>query len=64
MDYVLVTQDKILVERHTRQGAQWLLIEWRGLEDTLSLASLDCGVPLRDVYERVNFDAGPAAPGA
>src|SRR5579859_2266046 len=35
-EYVLVAQDKVLVERFTRQGDAWLLNEFDSLDDTLS----------------------------
>jgi Uma2 family endonuclease len=56
-DYVLVSQDKMLVERFTRQGQgdEWLLTEFRNPDETLRLASIDCAVPLREIYARIEF---------
>jgi Uma2 family endonuclease len=54
-EYVLVAQDRVLVERYTRQGEEWLLTAWSGLEDTLRLASIDCAVALREIYAKVQF---------
>jgi len=56
-EYVLVAQDKVLVERYTRQGDEWLLTEFRQLDQTLQLASISCAVPLREVYARIEFPA-------
>jgi Uma2 family endonuclease len=56
-EYILVSQDKVLVERFTRQGDEWLLTEFRSLDDTLRLASIDCAVPLREIYARIKFPA-------
>jgi Uma2 family endonuclease len=56
-DYVLVSQDKVLVERYTRQGEQWLLTEWSRLEDSLQLPSIGCEVTLRDIYAKVPLES-------
>jgi Uma2 family endonuclease len=56
-EYVLVSQDKILVERYTRQGDDWVLSEFSGLADTLELASIDCAISVREIYAKVKFDA-------
>jgi Uma2 family endonuclease len=52
-EYVLVAQDKVLVERFTRQGDEWLLTEFGSLDQTLRLASIDCAVPLSEIYARI-----------
>jgi Uma2 family endonuclease len=62
-DYVLVSQNKILVEHFSRQGDQWLLTVWNRLDDSLHLASIACEVKLREIYEKVTLDAGEPAPG-
>jgi len=54
-EHVLVSQDKVLVERFTRQGDQWLLTEFRNRDETLQLASIDCKVALREIYARIEF---------
>ena len=41
-EYVLVAQDKVLVERFVRQGEEWVLSEYRSLDDTLVLESIGC----------------------
>jgi len=56
-EYVLVSQDKVLVERYTRQGDDWVLSEFKRLADTLQLPSIDCTVPLREIYAKVKFAA-------
>lgn len=53
-EYLLVSQEGPLVERYRRQGErEWLLTEFRGLEETVELASIGCEVALREVYEKV-----------
>jgi Uma2 family endonuclease len=62
-DYLLVSQDKILLEHYSRQGDQWLLTERNHPDQVLRLTSIDCEISLREVYAKVNFepdDAGPA----
>lgn len=60
-EYVVISQNKVLVERFTRQGDEWLLTEFRNLDDTLRLASIDCAVPLREIYARIEFPGQDAA---
>jgi Uma2 family endonuclease len=54
-EYVLVAQDKIRVERFSRQGDQWLLTIWDQVEGTLRLESIECDVRLSDIYAKVKF---------
>ncbi len=57
-EYVLVAQDRVCVERYTRQGQEWVLTELNRLEDSLVLASIDCQVALSEIYAKVQFPAG------
>jgi Uma2 family endonuclease len=59
-EYVLVAQDEVRVERFTRRGDDWILSVFTSLDDTLRLASIDCEVPLREIYDKVEF-AGETA---
>lgn len=56
-DYVLLSQDRILVELFTRQGELWLYRALDSLKDVLHLVSIDCRVPLAEIYDKVTFDA-------
>jgi Uma2 family endonuclease len=56
-EYVLVAQERMLVERYTRQEEGWNLTEMSGHEDVLRLSSIGCEVPLREIYARVAFPA-------
>jgi Uma2 family endonuclease len=60
-EYVLVAQDKVLVERYTPEGDDWLLTEFRHVDQTLQLASIGCAVPLREIYSRIEFPAEDTA---
>jgi Uma2 family endonuclease len=60
-EYVLVSQDKVLVERYTRRGDDWVLSEFNKLTDTLQLPSIACAIPLREIYAKVKFDGSASA---
>jgi Uma2 family endonuclease len=53
--YVLVSQDLPLVESYRRQGENWVLTEFRGLEATLRIEELGVAIPLREIYDRIEF---------
>jgi Uma2 family endonuclease len=56
-DYVLVSQDRILVEHYTRQpNGLWLYEASSDLWDILRLPELDCQVPLAEIYAKVSFE--------
>lgn len=59
---MLIAQDKVHVERYTRQGNDWLLTEFNSLDDSLSLASIGCEISLREIYAQIEFP-GDAATG-
>ena len=55
-DYVLVATDRMGVEHHTRQeNGDWKLTHYRQPEQTIPLVSLDCELPLAEIYERVKL---------
>ncbi|MEA2691682.1 MAG: hypothetical protein QOJ16_1069 [Acidobacteriota bacterium] len=57
-EIVLVSQERIEVERYSRQPeGGWLLLEANRLEDRLLLPSIGCELSLAAVYKRV-FEAG------
>jgi Uma2 family endonuclease len=65
MEYVLVSQDEVLVERYVRQpnaeaggglrpdGGDWLYSSVSSLDDSLILTAGPAALKLRDVYDRV-----------
>ena len=60
-EYVLISQDCPLVEHYVRQGEdEWLLTEQRALQDTLVLPSIQCELPLAEIYLKVQFPAADA----
>ena len=52
-EYILVSQDRVHVEYYHRQDTRWLSNTFQRLEDVLSLASIECEIPLRAIYRRV-----------
>lgn len=57
-DYVLVSQDRPLIEHYTRQpDNRWLLEAYEGLEAVAVLPSIDCALPLAEVYDKVEWPA-------
>ena len=58
-DYVLVAQKAVHVEHYFRQGTQWISRECRDLDAVLQLVSINCALPLRDIYEKVKVPMSP-----
>ncbi|MGH7127157.1 MAG: Uma2 family endonuclease [Planctomycetaceae bacterium] len=56
-EYLLISQEEHLIEQFLRQSdGRWLLSEFRGLEATVSMPSIDCRLPLAEVYDKVELD--------
>lgn len=52
--YLLIAQDRCHVERFERQGdGRWMLSEYKGLEDTVTLETIGCELELLEVYDKV-----------
>ncbi len=51
-EIVLMAQDVMSVQHWSRTGGTWGL---RDVDAVLHLPSLDCSIPLREIYERVEF---------
>jgi len=53
-EYLLVSQDEMLIEHYVRQDNDtWLYTKAIGVEETINLPSIDCKVALRDIYDKV-----------
>lgn len=51
-DYVMVSQDQARIEHHHRQtDGMWTATEVKGLDEGLVLSSIDCRIPLAEVYQ-------------
>jgi Uma2 family endonuclease len=57
-EYVLVAQDRPVVEQYVRQAdGKWTYTSVAGLEGSLSLPSVECTLNLSAVYDKVDFDS-------
>ncbi|MCY3739727.1 MAG: Uma2 family endonuclease [Candidatus Poribacteria bacterium] len=63
-EYVLVAQDKVRVEHYCRQeeqgtvpatGKDWIFTDFQELEEILPLTSIQCELPLQEIYERITL---------
>jgi Uma2 family endonuclease len=55
-DYVLVSSERMQVEHYVRQAnGVWLFREYNQPEHRLTLVSVECELPLAEIYERVTF---------
>ncbi|MXV84079.1 Uma2 family endonuclease [Candidatus Poribacteria bacterium] len=54
-EYLLVAQDEVCVEHYRRQKKQWIFTEFQDIEESLPLASIQCELPLQEIYERIIF---------
>lgn len=53
-EYILISQNEYHVAQHVRRAdGRWLLTDYRSREETISLESVNCSLPLGDVYEKV-----------
>lgn len=62
-EYVLVSQSEPRVEKYQRQNTgQWVLSDYVGLDAVAGFDSIQCEVPLPEIYAKVTF-AAEDAPG-
>ncbi|MYG00228.1 Uma2 family endonuclease [Candidatus Poribacteria bacterium] len=54
-EYIIVSQDKVYIERYLRKPDEWSYTSFHELDDVLSLTSIQCELPLQEIYERVTF---------
>jgi hypothetical protein len=55
-EYVLVAQDRPRIEHFVRrENGHWDYSEVRGFDAVMPLPSIDCNLPLAEVYARVTF---------
>lgn len=53
-EYVLVAQDRVHVERFTREeGGAWIAAVYSSIDDVVELPSIGCRLAVRDIYARV-----------
>jgi len=55
-DYLLVAQDRPIIEHYVRQpDDKWLLSTYKGLEAVVHVGFIGCDVRLADVYDKVEW---------
>jgi Uma2 family endonuclease len=55
-EYILIAQNRCLIEHYQRRSdGGWVLHELIDFDQTLRLQSIDCAIPLRRIYRRVEF---------
>jgi len=63
-EYVLVSQHRPLVEHYVRQpDGTWSYSSAGDLSGAIDLTSIDCRLPLSEIYDRIIFPAGAADTG-
>ncbi len=56
-EYVLISQDHPHIERFVlNEAGHWVLSDATGLEATLELPTVECRLPLAEVYAKVEFE--------
>jgi hypothetical protein len=59
-NYLLISQEKPHIEHFARQAdGGWLLTESGGMDAVMPIESIQCQLPLAEVYDRVEFDQTP-----
>lgn len=55
-EYVLIAQDRMLIEHYVRQpSGDWLMSEAFGLDAVIQLSSIGCDLRLSEIYHKVKF---------
>jgi len=54
-DYILVSQDRILVEHLRRVEGGWFLQSFNSLEDSLAFPDLEIALPLSEIYDELEL---------
>jgi Uma2 family endonuclease len=64
-EYVLVSQHRPLVEHYVRQpDGSWSYSSAGDLSEAVDLPSIDCRLPLSEIYDRIIFPAGDTGDGS
>jgi Uma2 family endonuclease len=60
VEYLPIAQDRPHVEHHVRQAdGSWLLDETNSLNHTVQLKSVQCSLPLSEIYNKIDFSSNP-----
>lgn len=61
-EYLLVAQHRPHISQFVRQSdGSWLQREFNDLKDVVKLSTLDCQLPLGEVYQNVSFESAASA---
>lgn len=56
-EYILVSHNKCRVEQFTRkEGRMWSMLYYEDMGQIIKIESIDCDVPLSDIYQWVEFE--------
>ena len=59
VEYLLIAQDRHHVEHHVRQpDNSWVLSETNNSADAIRLESIDCLLPLTEIYDKIELSGG------
>jgi len=56
-EYILVSQKECRVEQYTRSGDGWLYRSYKGTDRILKMESVNCELPLSEIYWDVEFES-------
>ena len=54
-EYMLISQNRVHVERYLRRDTQWILTEFQKIDEVIHLLSNRCQLSVRDIYTLVKF---------
>jgi len=54
-EFLVVAQEEIRVECHSRRGERWIKTRFTGLEDVVRLESIDCQISMRQIYAKTKI---------
>ena len=54
-EFVLISQDRMMVEQYRRQGNDWILSDVSEPDEVLNLESIGCQIPLDRIYAKIEF---------
>jgi Uma2 family endonuclease len=60
LEYLLVSQHSYRVEQYAKQnGKNWLYSEAHELRDIVRMASIECHLSVKDIYDKVDLEQPP-----
>ncbi len=54
-EYLLVRQNKVLVERYSKQEQGWIYSDFDGLDQSINLESLQIQLAIAEIYRSISF---------